>query len=181
MKFAIGNYSPSLGARLKKTFAGRMASVRLSIMSHEDVRVFYRKLSESSVLAASYTKLTYGWFGYSESKIVAFAASHGCQFTKSELAFIRLTNVLISGGRSIVSKGSNGSVECLSDYEPTLHPKKPFSARMFYEDHNRHVDGMPKVVTNSSKLPIEHQMEGGICQRCGCSETFIASNNARCR
>lgn len=158
-----------------------MASDRLSIMSHEDVRAFYRKLSESSVLAASYTKLTSGWFGYSESKIVAFAASHGCEFTKNELAYIRLTNVLISGGRSIVSKGSNGSVECLSDYEPTLHPKKPFSARMFYEDHNRHVDGMPKVDINPSKLPIGHQMEEGVCQRCGCSASFIASDNPSCK
>jgi hypothetical protein len=71
-----------------------MVFVRIRLMSHKAVRDFYRKLSESSVLAASYTKLTSGWLGYSESKIVAFAASHGCEFTKRELAFIRLTNVV---------------------------------------------------------------------------------------
>ena len=44
---------------------------------------------------------------------------------------------------------------------------------MFYEDHNRHVDGMPKVVTNSSKLPIEHQMEGGIVKDAGAQRLLL--------
>ena len=152
-------------------------------MSHEDVRAFYRILSESSVIAASYAKLTSGWFGYSESKIVAFAAAHGCEFTERELAFIRLTNVLVSGGSMPFARGSNGSVEDFIDYEPTLHPKKPFSPPMFYEEHNRHVEGMPKTIAVSvpSESHIEHQIKGGVCKICGCSETYIKTHHPSCR
>jgi len=165
-----------------------MASVRLSIMSHEDVRAFYRKLSESSVLVASYRKLTSGLLGYSSSKIVAFASSHGFEFTKSELAFIRLTNVVDPSPPGLKSIRS---IDYFSDYEPTLYPQRPFSNRQFYDKHNRYVDGTVEddragnegkaVISKPSKQRIAHQIREGVCLRCGCSESFIASDNPSCK
>jgi hypothetical protein len=158
-------------------------------MSHDAVKAFYKKLSESSFLADSYNKLTNRWLlGYSEKKIVAFAASHGCEFTKSELAFIRLTNVVDPSPPGLKSIRS---IDYFSDYEPTLHPQRPFSNRQFYDKHNRYVDGTTVndkagkagkvVLSKPPKRRIAHQIHGGVCLRCGCSESFIASDNPSCK
>jgi hypothetical protein len=144
-------------------------------MSHEAVRAFYRKLSESSILADNYYKLTHRWLlGHNKEKIVAYAASLGFTFTVSELAFVRLTNMKIRSGPLT---GREVSVEYYTDYEPTLHPHKPGSPKHFYETQNRHVDGAKPT---GAKLLQGHDLRNGVCQNCGCSETYIEAHNPSC-
>ena len=145
-------------------------------MSHDAVRAFYQKLSESRVLADNYDKLTKRWlFGYSKEKIVAFAAALGFSFTASELAFVRLTNFRIRSGPMT---GSELSIKYFSDFKPTLHPQRPESPRDFYEKHNRHAEGSePKAAL----LINGHLIKDGVCQKCGCSETYLDALHPSCR
>ena len=108
-------------------------------MSYEAVQAFYRTLAESPELAGRYRSLTWGfWLGYRPSKIVAFAAMTGYQFTVEELNAVRLTNRVEKRAMSF-----SEWVEEEVDYEPTEYPHSPDSFTEFRKRYGREVGELP--------------------------------------
>jgi hypothetical protein len=145
-------------------------------MSHEAVKGFYKMLSESPTKAESYVSLTHGFFGYRLGRIVTFAKGEGFEFTKSELAFIRLTNRKERGHGPMTRKMQ--SIDDYCDYAPTAHPVKPHAEDEFYEKHNRYVDGAEGPLV-SVEFPA-HALQNGVCTQCGCSKVYIDAHHPKC-
>jgi hypothetical protein len=107
-------------------------------MSHQAVRDFFHSVGRSPELQRQYRLLTRGLFGYRPSKIVAFAAVRGHEFTPEELKFVRLTNEEAYTYAMFKLAGREPEFYDVADFEPTETPHPPAAPEVFLSTHGRH-------------------------------------------